>query len=233
MKTTSCLSAFFALTLLHASAAPNPVESELFPPDFLFSQHEALGLNETQIQDMQATVRDAAPKFESMKSQLEERAKAFQDAIHQDKPDITQADDKLHSMLLQENEMKQLQMHVMLTLRSKLTPDQVAKARALRAQATSSSSTPGASVSGASTSSPSSPSTNPDPTNGLRERLQAKFEQLKTAVQAEASATGQPPEDIVTKAHEIQQLVQTGKPEEAEKELDALLATLSATKAKP
>ena len=228
MKTTSCLSAFFALTLLHASAAPNPVESELFPPDFLFSQHEALGLNETQIQDMQATVRDAAPKFESMKSQLEERAKAFQDAIHQDKPDITQADDKLHSMLLQENEMKQLQMHVMLTLRSKLTPDQVAKARALRAQSTSGGSAPGASA-----SSPSSSSANPDPTNGLRERLQAKFEQLKTAVQAEASATGQPPEDIVTKAHEIQQLVQTGKPEEAEKELDALLATLSATKAKP
>jgi Spy/CpxP family protein refolding chaperone len=213
MKTTACLLTFCAFALLRATAAPNPIESEFFPPDFLFSQHEALGLNETQIKDLQAIVQDVQPKFESLKGQLEERVKTLQDALHQPNPDIPKTEEKLRAMLSQENEMKALQLHLLLTLRGKLTPEQVDKARQLRAQ-TASTSTSG------------------DPTNGLRERLQAKFEQLKTAVEAQA-AGGQPPEETVAKAREIQQLVQDGKPQEAENQLDALLATMPNAKAKP
>jgi Spy/CpxP family protein refolding chaperone len=219
MKTIKHLFAFCTLALFHAAAAPNPIESDLFPPDFLLSQREALGLTDAQVQDMQSVVQDVQPKFENLKGQLEERSKTFREALHQDKPDIAKTEDTLHAMLTQENEMKVLQVHLLLTLRSKLTPDQLAKARDLRAQNTSNSS----SASGTTTSSSA-------PTDGLRERLQAKFEQLKSAVQAQASTTGQPPEEIVAKAHEIQQLVQNGKPEEAEKQLDTLLTTLNKSK---
>jgi Spy/CpxP family protein refolding chaperone len=192
-----------------AADKDNPIEMELFPPEFLFSEHEALGLSETQVQDLLATVQEAQPKFQSLKGQLEERAKALKEALHQPKPDIAQTEEKLRTMLAQENEMKIFQMHLMLTLRDKLTPEQVEKARQLRPHFTGA-----------------------NPTEGLAERLQAKFEKLRGLVEARA-AGGPPPEDIVAKAQEIRQLVEGGKPVDAERQLDALLSSLTAPGAKP
>jgi Spy/CpxP family protein refolding chaperone len=219
MKTTLPIIALSLLALCRATAAPNSFESELFPPDFLMNQHEAIGLNETQLHEIQSVVQDAQPKFETLKSELEDRGKSLQDAVHQPTPDMAKTEELLRAFLPKENEMKLLQFHLLLTLRSKLTPDQVAKARELRAQSTSLSNS-------------NSNSNASDPNEGLRDRLQKKFEQLKTAVQARA-AGGQPPDDIIAKAHEIQQLVQDGKPQEAEKQLDALLATLPGAKPNP
>jgi Spy/CpxP family protein refolding chaperone len=207
--------AIFAAVSLVAVAqeghAPNPIEAELFPPDFLIAQREALGLNETQLQDLQAIVQDVQPKFESLKTQLEDRGKALKEALHQPHPDSAQAEDKMRALLAQETEMKLLQLRLMLGLRSKLTPEQVDKARQLRPQ-----------YSGA----------DHNPLEGLQQRLQAKFEKLKAAVEARA-AGGQPPEELINKAHEIQQLVQNNKPLEAERQLDALLSTLPEAKPKP
>jgi hypothetical protein len=117
----------------------------------------------------------------------------------------------MRAMLAQETEMKLLQMRLMLSLRNKLTPEQVEKARQLR---------------------PQSPVASSNPADGLRERLQGKFEKLRSAVEARA-AGGQPPEELITKARAIQQLVQDNKPLEAERQLDALLSTLSDAKPKP
>ena len=135
MKTTLLAAAsLLAFLAHHAFAAPIPIESELFPPDFLFAQRDALGLSETQLQDFQAIVQDVQPKFEALKGQLEERAKAFQEILHQPKPEIAQVEEKLRNKLAQENEMKVLQVRLMLDLRSKLTTEQVDKARQLRPQ---------------------------------------------------------------------------------------------------
>jgi hypothetical protein len=189
----------------------NPIEQELFPPDFLFAQREALGLSEAQLQELQTIVQNAAPKFEDLKGLLEVRTKALHEALLESKPDIAQTDEKLRAMLAQENQMKIFQVHLLLTLREKLTGEQVQKARQLRPQFT-----PG--------------STNP--ADGLAERLQGKFQKLRTLIEARA-ANGQPPEDIVSKARDIQQLVQNGKPLEAERKLDELLSTLAPEKARP
>lgn len=191
---------------------PNPIESELFPPDFLLAQREALGLNENQLQDIQAIVQDVQPKFETLKGQFEERAKAFQEALHQAKPDITLTEEKLRTMLAQENEIKLLQVRLMLDLRGKLTAEQVDKARQLRQQQ------PQAAAN--------------DPRQGLPERLQKKFEQLKTAMQ-ERAFEGAPPEEIVKQVGEIQQLAQNGQPLEAERRIDLLISQLREGKKKP
>jgi Spy/CpxP family protein refolding chaperone len=209
MKTTIQLFAILALAFVRASAAPNPIEAEFFPPDFLISQREALGLNESQFHDIQAIMQEAPAKFETLKSQLEERVRAFQEALHQAKPDVAQTEEKLRAMLAQENEMKLAQFRLMLSLRNTLTPEQLEKARQLRPQ----------------------PQAGGGP-DGLPQRLQAKFERLKSVIEARASG-GQPPDEIIGKAREIQQLVQNGKPQEAEQQLDALLSSLPEAKAKP
>jgi Spy/CpxP family protein refolding chaperone len=214
MKITTLIITFFtlALLLLPAKAADNSFESELFPPDFLYSQREALGLNETQLHDIQAVVQDVQPKFEAVKGQMEERGKAFRDALHEANPDIAQTEDKLRTMLTQENEMKVLQIHLMLTLRSKLTPDQVAKARELRQQARQTSAS--------------------DPRQGLPERLQKKFQQLKAALDQRGSVDALP-EEIVKQVKEIQSLAQGGQPLEAERKVDQLISQLGDGKPKP
>jgi Spy/CpxP family protein refolding chaperone len=198
---------------LYSASAENPFESELFPPDFLLNQREALGLNEAQLQDIQAIVQDVQPKFENLKEQLEDRAKAFREALHQAKPDIAQTQGKLRAMLTEENEMKLLQVHLMLTLRSKLTPEQVDKARQLRTQTLQEAAAN-------------------DPRQGLPERLQKKFKQLKALVEEQATG-GQPPDGVMQKVGEIQQLVQQSKPLEAERQLDQLISALRDGKKKP
>jgi hypothetical protein len=206
MKTILSFLAAAALSCLPSALAQNPLESELFPPDFLMNQREVLGLNETQLQDIQAIVQELQPKFESLKGKLEERAKAFEEALHQAKPDIEQTEERLRAMLTQENEMKLLQVHLMLTVRGKLTAEQVEKARQLRTEMQQQASAK-------------------DPRQGLAERLQKKFQQLKEAVQERASG-GEPSEEIKKEVGEIQRLAQNGQPLEAEHRIDELIAKL-------
>ena len=193
------------LALLATSSAQNPVEAELFPPDFLMAQRDALGLSDAQLQDIQGIMQDTQAKFEALKGQLEERAKAFQEALHQPETDIAQTEEKLRSMLAQENEMKVLQMRLMLNLRSKLTAEQRAKARQLRQQALAAA--------------------GKDPHDGLAQRMQKKFEQLRAAIEDRAFG-GAPPEEIVKQVGEIQKLAQTGHPQEAEQQIDQLIVKL-------
>ncbi|MEP6670877.1 MAG: periplasmic heavy metal sensor [Chthoniobacter sp.] len=213
MKTTLLLITVTLLAFLHPAAAQNPIEGELFPPDFLLAQREAIGLNEKQLQDIQSIVQDVQQKFETLKGQLEERGRAFQEILHQPKPDIAQVEDKLRAMLTQENEMKLLQVHLMLSLRNTLTAEQVDKARQLRQQQPS-------------------PTAGKDPREGLPERLGKKFEQLKTAMQ-ERAFEGAPPEEIVKQVGEIQKLAQSGQPLEAERRIDQLIVQLREGKKKP
>ncbi|HSI15084.1 MAG TPA: hypothetical protein VK961_23730 [Chthoniobacter sp.] len=191
------------IVLVATVSAQSPVESELFPPDFLIAQRDALSLSDTQLQDIQAIMQDIQPKFEKLKGQLEERAKAFQEALRQPETDITVTEEKLRNLLAQENEMKVLQMRLMLTLRSKLTAEQRAKARQLRQQETAGK----------------------DPRDGLPQRMQKKFEQLHTAIEARAFG-GAPPEEIVKQVGEIQKLAQSGQPQEAERQIDLLIVKL-------
>jgi Spy/CpxP family protein refolding chaperone len=202
MKFTLSLVAATVLAFLSTSSAQNPVEAELFPPDFLMAQREALGLSDAQLQDIQATMQDIQPKFESLKGQLEERGKAFQEALRQPQPDLAQTEEKLRALLAQENEMKVLQVRLMLNLRSKLTAEQLDKARQMRQQAAGK-----------------------DPHDGTAQRLQKKFEQLRTAIEERAFG-GAPPEEIVKQVGEIQKLAQNGHPLEAERQIDQLILKL-------
>ncbi|EDY21390.1 hypothetical protein CfE428DRAFT_0635 [Chthoniobacter flavus Ellin428] len=43
MKTALSLLTAALLAVLHSASAENPLESELFPPDFLLNQRETLG----------------------------------------------------------------------------------------------------------------------------------------------------------------------------------------------
>jgi Spy/CpxP family protein refolding chaperone len=206
------LFAFFAvlgLWLARAAAAPEGLEAEIFPPEFLNAHREAIGLSEAQIQAIGATVQEAEASFQQHKSQLDDRAKALQEVLRQPQPEAAQAEEKLRALLAQENEIKVAHLRIMLKVRSQLTAEQLTKARAVRdqlvAQAASESE--------------------------VRERLQKKLQQLRTAVEARATG-GQVPQEIVDRAGQIQQLLRDGKVPEAERQLDELLGQVTGEKPK-
>jgi hypothetical protein len=215
MKRTIHLIAALAFALLRTASAQSPIEAEMLPPDFLISQREALGLEESQVQAIQAVIQEVGPQFEKHKQVLEERTRAVQEALHQPKQDIDQTMEKVRALVTQENEMKLLQMRTMLTLRSKLTPEQLEKARPMRMHqmqqmmAARAAGGPGGG----------------NPGGEAHQRLQHKFEQLHKIIQ-ERAAGGQPPEEIVKRAQEVHQLVQAGKLEEAERMLSEILEQL-------
>lgn len=207
MKCHAVLFAFlllFAVAAAPVHAAGDGLEAELFPPEFLFAQREALGLSEAQLKAMESAMQDARDEFEKLKAKLDERAKALQEVLHQPKPDVKQAEEKLRALLAQEAEVKTLHMLTMLKVRGQLTPEQLEKARKLRDEYAAKAAAE----------------------SGSRDRLQKKLEQLRDLVKARTDAGELPPE-IMERARGIQQLLKEGKETDAERQIDELLGQLA------
>ncbi len=200
MKRFFPLLALLCLCLAPAAIAAEALDAELFPPEFLIAQRDAIGLTDTQLQAMDATMQAARGDFEKLKAQLDERARALQEVLHQSQPDAKQAEEKLRALLAEENEVKLLHMLTMIKLRSQLTPEQLEKARSLHSQL----------VAGATAEA------------GQRDRIQHKLEQLRDATKARADSGDLPPETM-ERARQIQQMLMDNKGAEAEHEIDELL----------
>jgi len=192
--------------------AQNPVESQLFPPDFLLSQREAIGLSVDQLQQLQSIVKDIQPKFEALKSKMEPESAALREALGQTKPDAAETEGKLKALLADENEMKLLQLRLMLAIRNNLTPEQLEKARELKKQAQRK-------PEGA------------DTRQAMMEHLQKKFLELKSALD-DRDFGKESPEDVASAVQEIQRLARSGEPLEAEKQIDNLLTKIHGGKSK-
>ena len=206
MKTIVRLFVVLAATMLNASEAENPIEAELFPADFLLAQREPLGLTEEQLRAVQSAVGEVKPRFEELRGKLDGRVADLREALSLPKPEAAQAEEKLRILLADENEMKLLQLRLMLTLRDHLTPEQVTKARELRRQAL--------------------PKAPPEAADAVRQRIIAKVESVKEGVQKWA-AGGRDPSDMAKMMQEkVKPLLDAGKVGEAEAELDRLLEQL-------
>jgi len=217
MKTAAAFALCFTLALLSSAFGLNPIESELFPPEFLAAQHEALGLSEAQIKTLQAVVGEVGPQFDGEKSKLEGQMAALEAELKKEKIDGGAVEEKLRAMLQKETEMKMLQFHTLIKLREMLTPEQVAKARQLRQQAPAKG--------GAASVVPR------DPKDGLIERLQGKFKQLKIALDTRAFG-GESPDKLAAEIAELTRLAREGEPLEAERRIDALIERLHGGKGK-
>ena len=210
MKRFLPLLALIALYLAPMKAAAQELDAEIFPPEFLFAQREALGLSDAQLQAMDAAMQAVRGDFEKLKGQLDERAKALQEVLHQPQPGAKQAEEKLRALLAQESEVKLLHMLTMLKVRSQLTPEQLEKARQLHSQAAAQATADA----------------------GQRDRIQHKLEQLRDVAKARTE-TGELPPDTMERARQIQQMLMDNKGAEAEHELDELLSKIGEAKPKP
>ena len=124
--------AALATSLLHAQSPLDPIGRNLFPPDFILANADAIHFTDEQRQALRDTVEPAQERFRALQQALQQEADALGKLLAQ--PASTEAAvlaqfDKLQD---REREIKRAQLALMLGLRGKLTDDQRAKLTELR-----------------------------------------------------------------------------------------------------
>ena len=190
--------AAFTASLLHAQAPADPIAANLFPPDFIMANADAIHFADEQRQAFRDTVEKAQERFSGLQQALQQEADALGKLLAQ--PTATEAAvlaqfDKVQD---RERELKRAQLALMLGLRSKLTDDQRAKLTELRAK------NPG-----------------PPPPPGFV----AKMERLKAGI-ARWQSEGRDPSPIGQIMQQFEPLMRSGQIEPANALLDQALKTL-------
>ena len=194
------LVALAALTsaLLHAQAPSDPIGANLFPPDFIMANADAIHFTDEQRQAFRDTVEKAHERFSGLQQALQQEADALGKLLAE--PAATEAAvlaqfDKVQD---RERELKRAQLALMLGLRGRLTDDQRARLTELRAK------NPG-----------------PPPPPGFV----AKMERLKAGI-ARWQSEGRDPSPIGQMMQQFEPLMRSGQIEPANALLDQALKAL-------
>ena len=184
--------------LLHAQSPGDPIGANLFPPDFILANADAIHFTDEQRQAFRDTMEKAPERFNGLQQALQQEADALGKLLAD--PAATEAAvlaqfDKVQD---RERELKRAQLALMLGLRGKLTGDQHAKLTELRAK------NPG-----------------PQPPPGFA----AKMERIRAGI-ARWQSEGRDPSPIGQIMQQFEPLMRAGQIEPANALLDQALKTL-------
>jgi len=104
--------------------APDPLMSNLFPPDVIMQNQDAIGLTGDQRQFIIGEIQKVQTQTTSVQWRLQAAMERLGDAVHQDRPDEALTMARLDSVLALEREMKRAQIGLLIRLKSRLTADQ-------------------------------------------------------------------------------------------------------------
>lgn len=200
MNTRPLLIAIAALTtsLLHAQSPIDPIGGNLFPPDFIMANADAINLTDQQRQALRDTVEKNQERFSGLHQALKQEADALGKLLAQ--PASTEAAvlaqfDKLQD---REREIKRAQLALILGLRGKLTDGQRVKLTELRAK---------------------NPGQQPPP------QFAAKMERIKAGI-ARWQSEGRDPSPIGRMMQQFEPLMRSGQIEPANALLDQAIKAL-------
>lgn len=200
---TLVLSAVVALTatLLQAQAPPDPIGGNLFPPDLIMANADAIHFTDEQRQAMQDLMEKAQPRFGEMEEALKREGEALGQLLAQAAPEEAAVLAQFDKFQDRERAMQRAQITLMLAIRGKLTAEQRTKLVELRAK------------------SPASPQP-PNPAV-----LQEKAGRIQNGV-ARWTEEGRDPTPIGELMNQLDPLMRAGKFREAEAILDQALKLL-------
>jgi Spy/CpxP family protein refolding chaperone len=200
MNTRPLLIAIAALTtsLLHAQSPVDPIGGNLFPPEFIMANADAINFTDEQRQALRDTVERNQERFSGLHQALKQEAEALGKLLAQ--PASTEAAvlaqfDKVQD---REREIKRAQLALMLGIRGKLTDDQRAKLTELRAK---------------------NPGQLPPP------EFAAKMERIKAGI-ARWQSEGRDPSPIGRMMQQFEPLMRSGQIEPANALLDQAIKAL-------
>lgn len=168
----------------------------LVTPDSIAAHRAALDLTADQESQLSQICESAKAEAESLEAAIHSEEEELKDLLKSDSLSPEAADAQLQDLLDAEAKLKRLQLKTLVTLRSALTPEQLAKAIKLAGQ-------------------------NREETAALEARIEAKADRLKTAFE-ELDLTA--PVTLAMRGTEITEMLRRFELTEAEQALDALIA---------
>ena len=206
MKTRHLIIALaaFATATLRAQTPHDPLGGNLFPPDFIMANAEAIHFTDEQQQALRDTMEKAQPRFGEMQEALQRESEALGKLLAQPTPDDSAVLAQFEKTQDREREIKRAQLALMLGIRGKLTAEQRTKLTELRAK---------------------NPGQQPQPPAALQE----KAGRVQNGV-ARWVEEGRDPSPIGELMNQIDPLLRAGKMREAEAIVDQALKLLGAAK---
>ena len=136
MNPRPLLIAIAALTasLLHAQSPADPIGGNLFPPDFIIANAEAIHFTDEQQQALRDTMEKIQERFSTLQQALQQETDALGKLLAQPAAAEAAVLAQLDKVMDRERELKRAQLALMLGIRGKLTDDQRAKLTELRAK---------------------------------------------------------------------------------------------------
>jgi len=114
--------------------SPDPIGQNLFPPDLVFSQADAIGLSNAQKTDIQSAVLSAQSRFVLFQPRLQQATQTMARLLGKSPADGAQVLSQLDKVLSLERDVKRTQIGLMVRIKNVLTAEQQAKLRQLRGE---------------------------------------------------------------------------------------------------
>lgn len=109
----------------------DPIGEQLFPPDLVLENAQAIGLTDTQKSSVQSAVLNAQSQFTRLQWRIQDEMQSLARLLKPAKVDSAAVMAQLNRELDVERQMKQTQLGLMIHIKNLLTSDQQAKLRQL------------------------------------------------------------------------------------------------------
>jgi Spy/CpxP family protein refolding chaperone len=129
------VAAFVTRTALHAQQqqpGKDPIGDNLFPPELVMQNQEALGLTEDQKNSFKTEFRQAQTRFTELQWQMEDQTEKMASLLKQPRPDEQQVLAQLDKVLNAEREIKREQIGLLIRIKNRLTPEQQSQLMSIR-----------------------------------------------------------------------------------------------------
>lgn len=110
----------------------DPMGQNLFPPELVMQNQEAVGLSNEQKDYLKTEIRQAQLKFTELQWKLQDEMEKLVTLVKQPRVDEQQVLAQLDKVLTAEREIKKQQVTLLVRIKNKLTPEQQAKLTDLR-----------------------------------------------------------------------------------------------------
>ena len=115
-----------------APAQADPLAKELFPPELVMANQQAIALTEAQRSAIQAAMREAQARFVDLQFAVSAEMEKLGQLLAQARVDESAALAQVDRVLAAEREIKRAQLGLMIRIKNQLTAEQQAELRALR-----------------------------------------------------------------------------------------------------
>jgi Spy/CpxP family protein refolding chaperone len=119
---------------LAAEQSSDPIGENLFPPELLMQNQQAIGLSDEQKTAIQKEIQTAQSTFTQWQWKLQDEMERMTSLIKQDHVDEQKVLSQLDQILNIEREIKRTHFTLVIRIKNKLTSDQIAKLVELKKQ---------------------------------------------------------------------------------------------------